>query len=802
MDLVSTTISAIGAINTLVAVYNEVMYNREQCARLVERIEGLRSPLNTIKNKNPPDAGQHKLLQNILATVQKAVEFVGQFQKKNKSILRGALEVFKRKDYSVEFKVLHEEVTQHVGDLQLSETVLAGGKLANIMEKAKRADDEHLANVLVEMSDQLEKLDDNQLEQKKMIREMEEALGERLESLQSAVAMLNVANKEMFRYNEVAKGDIKISRELGRGTYAVVKKGTWENSQVALKIFPSDFVTRQHVSMARKEAQVLENLKHANVVGFYGLCSDFPTLMIVMELADCSLDQCIYDKNLNLPMPARYNAMLGVTAGMGYVHSQDILHRDLKSFNVLMKRRGIYDPDNFKLTDFGLAHDTGNNISASLRSKGGGGMGTQGWIAPEAGSSDANYRFTVQADVYSLGIFFYEVLARHKPFEGKSERDVFRMVWEKKRPDDVYPVEPGVADEASRLMRACWSEEPQRRPSTGDVWDTVETICNAHPYAHTYAPATPPPPPDVEEMMREMMREQLAEEREKWEKERREADEEKAAAARLERETVEQQKRELEEERAALAREKARADAEKAAAARAKCEADEQRDREAAARRERDTALLMKLRRTDLDIKDAVDAWCEDQSAAEAKYGHISDWDTSAVTNMKELFKSKKDFNDDIRKWNVAAVTTMESMFDKAAAFNQPIGGWDVAAVTTMKHMFHKAAAFNQPIGGWNVAAVTTMRSMFNGAAAFNQPIGGWTVSAVTTMYCMFYEAAAFNQPIGGWNVAAVTTMEYMFDKAAAFNQPLENWTVSVVTDMGCMFDRAGISSKPKWFKI
>ena len=67
-------------------------------------------------------------------------------------------------------------------------------------------------------------------------------------------------------------------------------------------------------------------------------------------------------------------------------------------------------------------------------------------------------------------------------------------------------------------------------------------------------------------------------------------------------------KRELEEERAAWTREKARDDAEKAAAARAKCEADEQRDREAAARRERDTALLMKLRRTDLDTQSLVRA--------------------------------------------------------------------------------------------------------------------------------------------------------------------------------------------------
>ena len=46
-------------------------------------------------------------------------------------------------------------------------------------------------------------------------------------------------------------------------------------------------------------------------------------------------------------------------------------------------------------------------------------------------------------------------------------------------------------------------------------------------------------------------------------------------------------------------------------------------------------------------------AWCSNQTSAEATYGHISEWDTSAVTDMSQLFMSKKDFNDDISKWNV-----------------------------------------------------------------------------------------------------------------------------------------------------
>ena len=53
-----------------------------------------------------------------------------------------------------------------------------------------------------------------------------------------------------------------------------------------------------------------------------------------------------------------------------------------------------------------------------------------------------------------------------------------------------------------------------------------------------------------------------------------------------------------------------------------------------------------KLKRTDADIGLAVNLWVSDKWAAVRKYGSITDWDTSAVTNMKELFRDKEDFND------------------------------------------------------------------------------------------------------------------------------------------------------------
>ena len=60
--------------------------------------------------------------------------------------------------------------------------------------------------------------------------------------------------------------------------------------------------------------------------------------------------------------------------------------------------------------------------------------------------------------------------------------------------------------------------------------------------------------------------------------------------------------------------------------------------------------LVCKLIRSNIDIRDAVNMWCSDPTRALKKYGHISEWNTSRITNMKLLFNKKNNFNDDISK--------------------------------------------------------------------------------------------------------------------------------------------------------
>ena len=139
-----------------------------------------------------------------------------------------------------------------------------------------------------------------------------------------------------------------------------------------------------------------------------------------------------------------------------------------------------------------------------------------------------------------------------------------------------------------------------------------------------------------------------------------------------------------------------------------------------------------------------VNGMCSD-----SQYGAMPDWDVSQVTDMKDAFKNRYDFNADISAWDVSSVEDMSFMFDGSGSitsgavmtFNQDIGNWDVSSVTKMKGMFGIHISFNQSIGDWDVSSVEDMSFMFVGATAFNQPIGDWNVSSVTEMGWMFDSA-------------------------------------------------------------
>ena len=80
------------------------------------------------------------------------------------------------------------------------------------------------------------------------------------------------------------------------------------------------------------------------------------------------------------------------------------------------------------------------------------------------------------------------------------------------------------------------------------------------------------------------------------------------------------------------------------------------------------------------------------------KYGEISNWDTSKVTNMRWMFKNAESFDQPLNNWDVSNVTNMWSMFQNAESFDQPLNKWNVSQVKLMDRMFRGATSFNQAV--------------------------------------------------------------------------------------------------------
>ena len=149
---------------------------------------------------------------------------------------------------------------------------------------------------------------------------------------------------------------------------------------------------------------------------------------------------------------------------------------------------------------------------------------------------------------------------------------------------------------------------------------------------------------------------------------------------------------------------------------------------------------------TNANFQTAVDLWFDNQAEANAIYGHIGDWNTSAVTDMSNAFKDRANFNEDISRWNVSSVTNFGGMFRDAESFNQDLGDWDTSSANSMHQMFTGAKAFNQPIGNWNTTSVTNFNYMFSSAHSFNQDVSGWDVSLVTGMTDMFLNTESLSE--------------------------------------------------------
>ncbi len=205
----------------------------------------------------------------------------------------------------------------------------------------------------------------------------------------------------------------KIIEKLGSGGTSIVYRGQdlLLNRMVTVKILREEYASNaDFVRRFRHEAQAVASLSHSNIVAVYDVGFEENMHYIVMEFVEGeSLKEYIRRKGA-IPVPEACNIITQILAGVQHAHEHGIIHRDLKSHNILLSKDG-----RAKVTDFGIAvgmSDVTLTYNTSSRI-----MGSVHYISPEQVQGQA---VTEKSDIYSVGVIFYEMLTGRLPFLGET----------------------------------------------------------------------------------------------------------------------------------------------------------------------------------------------------------------------------------------------------------------------------------------------------------------------------------------------------------------------------------------------
>ncbi|XP_052290018.1 probable serine/threonine-protein kinase SIS8 [Citrus sinensis] len=228
-----------------------------------------------------------------------------------------------------------------------------------------------------------------------------------------------LANQECINPSSIIKdSDLEELEELGSCTFGTVYRGKWRGTDIAIKrIKKSCFLGRSSeqerlIKDFWREAHIISNLHHPNVVAFYGVVPNAPggTMATVTEyMVNGSLRHVLARKDRILDRRKKLMLMMDAAFGMDYLHMKNIMHFDLKCDNLLVNLRDPQRPICKLVGDFGLSRIKCNKLVS------GGVCGTLPWMAPEL-LNGSNNRISEKVDVYSFGMALWEIITCEEPY--------------------------------------------------------------------------------------------------------------------------------------------------------------------------------------------------------------------------------------------------------------------------------------------------------------------------------------------------------------------------------------------------
>jgi serine/threonine protein kinase len=257
---------------------------------------------------------------------------------------------------------------------------------------------------------------------------------------------------------------------LGRGSSRTVFAGilrasygprkSWPNIEVAVKQTKMSLRDSKGDPAVLREVEILSMINHPACLSL--IAFDMPSFggsVLVTERMACDLHQII-TQSMKGAGPAGWDdtaksiVALGIAAGLNYLHSNNILHRDIKPSHILLD-------SNFypRISGFGLAKILTPDHESTMTL----GIGTPLFMAPELFQVDTDYRY--QVDVYAYGMLLFILMTGSYPFPKSTHFELARQIVDGERPAIPEYVPRNYRD----LITKCWSARPSDRPTFAQI---------------------------------------------------------------------------------------------------------------------------------------------------------------------------------------------------------------------------------------------------------------------------------------------------------------------------------------------
>ena len=263
----------------------------------------------------------------------------------------------------------------------------------------------------------------------------------------------------------------KIESILGRGGMSSVYKAQDPNLKrtVAVKIIHNHLTDNpEFVARFEREAAVIAQLRHNNIVQVHDFDHDEDTYYMVMEYVPgetlSKKLEALKQARMRMPLQDTIRILTTICNAVDYAHQKRMIHRDLKPANVMINLMG--EPI---LMDFGIARMIGGDAHTDS----GMAMGTAAYMAPEqVQGQSADHR----ADIYSLGIIFFEMLSGIPPYGGESTYQIMLKHVNEPLPD-IKDIEANTPNSLILILERALEKNPDYRYQTaGEMANALATV--------------------------------------------------------------------------------------------------------------------------------------------------------------------------------------------------------------------------------------------------------------------------------------------------------------------------------------